>query len=185
MFIPYLYKSFLSNFLAASAAAFSLSIPLEHLKVQAGTLEPFPMRGEAIRLDNDIVLVDDSYNSNPAALESALKDLAELDAPRKVAILGDMLELGKKEIEYHRQAGEQVKKNDWSLLITVGPLSRHMGEAAHLAGMGKEQIISFADAEEAANQVAAFLQRGDLVLVKGSRGMKTDKIVEKLKGKGT
>ncbi len=185
IFIPYLYKSFLSNFLAASATAFSLSIPLEHLKAQAGALKPFPMRGEVLRLENDIILVDDSYNSNPVALESALKGLAQLEAPRKVAILGDMLELGKKEVEYHRQAGKQVKENEWNLLITVGPLSRHMGEAAHLAGMEKEQIISFADAEEAATQVAPLLQKGDLVLVKGSRGMKTDKIVERLKGKGT
>ncbi len=96
IFIPYLYKSFLLNFLAASAVAYALSIPLEHLKVQANTLKSFPMRGEILCLKNGIILVDDSYNSNPIALESALKDLAELEAKRKVAILGDMLELGKR-----------------------------------------------------------------------------------------
>ena len=183
--IPYLYKSFLSNFLAASAVAYALSIPLEHLKTQSSTLKPFPMRGEVLQLENGIILVDDSYNSNPAALESALKDLAELETKRKVAILGDMLELGKKEIDYHLQAGKQVKENNWHLLITVGPLSRYIGEGAQLAGMRSEQVISYRDAEQAAAQVVSSLQAGDLVLVKGSRGMKTEKIVEKLKEKGT
>jgi UDP-N-acetylmuramoyl-tripeptide--D-alanyl-D-alanine ligase len=185
MFIPYLYKSFLSNFLAASAVAYALSIPLEHLKTQTSTLKPFPMRGEVLQLKNDIILVDDSYNSNPAALESALKDLAELETERKVAILGDMLELGKKEIDYHLKAGKQVKENNWNLLITVGPLSRYMAEAACQAGMRKEQVLSYENAEEAATRVEFFLRSGDLVLVKGSRGMKTEKIVERLKEKGT
>lgn len=185
MFIPFLYKSFLSNFLAASATAYALSVPLEHIRVQADTLKPFPMRGEVLQLKKGIILVDDSYNSNPAALESALKDLAGLAAKRKVAVLGDMLELGKNEIDYHLQAGEQVQENNWDLLVTVGPLSRFMGEAARSAGMHRRKIISFASAEEAAAHIESFLQTGDLVLVKGSRGVKTEKIVERLKGKGT
>ncbi len=65
----------------------------------------------------------------------------------------------------------------------MGPLSRYMGEAAHLAGMRKEHVISYENTDEAASQAASFLQVGDLVLVKGSRGMKTEKIVEKLKGR--
>jgi UDP-N-acetylmuramoyl-tripeptide--D-alanyl-D-alanine ligase len=185
IFIPFLYKSFLSDFLAASAVAYILSVPLEHLRVQANTLKSFPMRGEVLRLRNSIILVDDSYNSNPAALESALRDLKELTAKRKVAILGDMLELGKRETDYHQQAGKQVKEHNWDILITVGPLSQHMGEAARQAGMQREQVISYEDADEAATHVESFLHAGDLVLVKGSRGMRTEKIVERLKERGT
>jgi UDP-N-acetylmuramoyl-tripeptide--D-alanyl-D-alanine ligase len=181
MLIPYLYTSFLSNFLAAAAVAYAFSVPLEHIKARARTLRPFPMRGEVFRLESGIILVDDSYNSNPAALESALKDLAGLKPERKVAVLGDMLELGKKETYYHLQAGKQVQEYNWDLLITVGPLSRKMGEAACLAGMKKEQVVSYENADEASSEVGSLLRPGDLVLVKGSRGMKTDEIVKKLK----
>lgn len=185
MIIPYLYKSFLLNFLAASAAAYALSIPLEHVKARTGSLKSFPMRGDVLKLKNGIVVVDDSYNSNPAALERALKDLAELKAERRVAVLGDMLELGKKAIEYHSQAGKQVKENDWNLLVTVGPLSRYTAEAVLRAGMGKSQVKSYENSEEAAPEVGTLLRNGDLVLIKGSRGMKMEIIVKRLKEEGT
>ena len=142
------------------------------------------MRGEIYRLQNNIILIDDSYNSNPAALEAALKDLSELEAKRKVAVLGDMLELGEAQAPYHAKAGKQVQQNGWNLLITVGPLGHHMAEGALQAGMNNGQISSFESSEEAANHVPSLLEPGDLVLVKGSRGIKTEKIVERLKKKG-
>jgi UDP-N-acetylmuramoyl-tripeptide--D-alanyl-D-alanine ligase len=182
--IPYIYKSFLYNFLAASATAYALSTPFTHILAQTKTLKSFPMRGELYCLPNNIILIDDSYNSNPAALESALKDLSELEAKRKVAVLGDMLELGEAQTTYHVEAGKQVQQNAWNLLITVGPLSHYMVEGALQAGMNDGQITSFESSEEAANHVSSLLEPGDLVLVKGSRGIKTEKIVERLKKKG-
>jgi UDP-N-acetylmuramoyl-tripeptide--D-alanyl-D-alanine ligase len=182
--IPFIYKSFLYNFLAASAAAYALSIPFTQILAQMNTLKSLPMRGEIYRLQNNIILIDDSYNSNPAALEAALKDLSELEAKRKVAVLGDMLELGEAQAPYHVKAGKQVQQNGWNLLITVGPLGHHMAEGALQAGMNNGQISSFESSEEAANHVPSLLEPGDLVLVKGSRGIKTEKIVERLKKKG-
>ena len=182
--IPFIYESFLYNFLAASATAYALSIPFENILAQTKTLKPFPMRGEIFQLPDDILLIDDSYNSNPAALESILKDLSRLNAKRKVAILGDMLELGNTQISYHQKAGKQVQQYAWDMLITVGPLSQHMAEGAQQAGMSDTQIISFENSDEAADQVASLLEPGDLVLVKGSRGTRTDKIVESLKRRG-
>ena len=179
--IPFLYRSFLSNFLAALAIAYALSTPFESVLAQTQTLKPFPMRGEIIYLSDDIILIDDSYNSNPAALESVLRDLSELDASRKVAILGDMLELGETQTFYHHQAGKNVVQLAWDMLITVGPLSHHMVEGALEAGMDKAHIASFENADEAADQAMTLLEPGDLVLVKGSRGIKMDKIVESLK----
>jgi UDP-N-acetylmuramoyl-tripeptide--D-alanyl-D-alanine ligase len=182
--IPYFYTSFLYNFLAAVGVAQAFSTPLDALLPQIQTLRSFEMRGKTYRLDDDITLIDDSYNSNPAALESALKDLSELPAKRKVAVLGDMLELGKQEVRYHIQAGEQVKAHHWNILVTVGPLSLHMAEGAINAGLRNNCIFSYRDSEETADHIGRLLKAGDLVLVKGSRGMRTEKIVKKLREKG-
>jgi UDP-N-acetylmuramoyl-tripeptide--D-alanyl-D-alanine ligase len=182
--IPFIYKSFLYNYLAASAVAYALSAPLSNILAQTNNLKPLPMRGEIHRLPDDVILIDDSYNSNPVALESALKDLSEIKTKRKVAVLGDMLELGATQVSYHREAGKHTKQYEWDVLITVGPLSRHMAAGALEAGMDDAQIISFENSDEAVNQLAFLIEPGDLVLVKGSRGTRTDKIVDSLKKRG-
>ncbi len=181
---PHFYTSFLYNFLAAVGVAQAFSTPLEDLLQQIQTLRPFAMRGKMYHLRNNITLIDDSYNSNPGALEHALKDLSELPAKRKVAVLGDMLELGEQEIRYHIQAGKQVQDYNIDVLVTVGPLSRHMAEGALKSGMKEDSIFSFSDSEETADHIESLLRAGDLVLVKGSRGIKTDKIVIRLGKKG-
>lgn len=184
MAIPFIYKGFLYNYLAAAAVGYSLSVPIASICAQTETLKPFPMRGEIHPLPNGTVLIDDSYNSNPAALESALKDLSEIKARRKVAVLGDMLELGKEQTAFHVEAGKHVGLYAWDLLVTVGPLSRYMAEGARQTGMTNGQIASFENSEEAADRVPDLLQPGDLVLVKGSRSIRTDKIVDRLKMRG-
>jgi UDP-N-acetylmuramoyl-tripeptide--D-alanyl-D-alanine ligase len=181
---PHFYTSFLYNFLAAVGVAQAFSTPSKHLLQQIKTLRSFAMRGKLYRLKSNITLIDDSYNSNPAALEYALKDLSELPAKRKVAVLGDMLELGKQEVKYHVRAGEQVKAHNCDVLVTVGPLSRHMAEGALKSGMKKDSVFSFSDSEETADHIESLLRAGDLVLIKGSRGMKTDKVVKRLGNKG-
>lgn len=182
--VPFLYESHLYNLLASAAVGYALSVPIEDILVQIKSLRPLSMRGTLIHLKNNIKLIDDSYNSNPAALESALEGLNDLPAKRKIAVLGDMLELGEKEVEYHLQAGKQAAQQGWDILITVGPLSRHMAEGALSAGMRTDQAFTFEDSEQATDEIWPLLQEGDLVLVKGSRGIKTDKIVEKLRKKG-
>ncbi|MBE0460558.1 MAG: UDP-N-acetylmuramoyl-tripeptide--D-alanyl-D-alanine ligase [Candidatus Aminicenantes bacterium] len=182
--LPFFYESYLYNFLAAAAIAYSFSIPFDTIRSEINNLKPLPMRGTLFHLGKDIYLIDDSYNSNPASLKSALKSAKDLPAKRNVAVLGDMLELGPKEIDYHIEAGQCVKALGWDVLITVGPLSRHMAEGALRSGMSKDQIFSYPDSEEAAAELLSFLKEGDLVLVKGSRKMKTEKIVEKLLQKG-
>lgn len=182
---PFFYESYLYNFLAATGTAFALSVPFEDVLEQIKTLKLSPRRGTPVFLKKDILLIDDSYNSNPAALESALKGLTALPSKRKVAILGDMLELGEKESEYHIQAGRQVARWGWDALVTVGSLSQHMAEGALSSGMRKEQIFSFNDSRQAAEEIWSILEEGDLVLVKGSRRIETEKIVEKIKLEGS
>jgi len=184
IFIPFFYKSSLYNFLAAAGVAFALSIPAQKIADQAKHLTSFPNRGGLVHLENNIKLIDDSYNSNPAALEIALKDLAELPGNRKIAILGDMLELGENKTEFHIQAGKKAAQLGLDLLITIGSLSLNMAKGALASGMKHSHIFSYQDSGKAAEEIKSFLREGDVILVKGSRGIKTEKIVNELKGKG-
>jgi UDP-N-acetylmuramoyl-tripeptide--D-alanyl-D-alanine ligase len=181
--LPFFYESHLYNFLAAAAAAKALSLSFEDILPQIITLKLMPNRGTLVHLAKNIRLIDDSYNSNPAALESALKALVPLPSKRKIAVLGDMLELGEREVEYHNQAGRQVAEFGWNILVTVGILSQHMAEGALSSGMRTDQIISFKNSEEAAEEISPLIQEGDLILVKASRKIEIEKIVERLKKK--
>lgn len=178
---PFFYEEYLSNLLAAVGAGHALSVPFEAMTDEIPRLSPLSGRGGLIRLGRSLQIIDDSYNSNPRALEAALRGLTSLPAKRRVAVLGDMLELGPAEADFHRQAGRQVAANGWDLLLTVGPLARHIAEGAVSAGMPKAKIITFANSDEAAARISALIEDGDLILVKGSHGMKTERVVVRLK----
>jgi len=182
--LPFLFDSYLENFLAAAGVAYAYSVPFQNVLDSLSHLEPSPQRGIHHKLEGDIHLIDDSYNSNPAALESALKSLSASPGQRKIAVLGDMLELGKQEASFHIQAGRTVVQNNWDLLITVGPLSLHTAEGALLEGLKKENILSFDNSAETAANIKKIIQKGDLVLIKGSRGIKMENIVKILLAKG-
>lgn len=177
---PFLAETYIMNLLAALGVAHAFSLPLEKVEKPIQALKPFSRRGILLRLSRDIVVIDDSYNSNPKALETALASFSRLPAKRKVAVLGDMLELGEAAAAFHMEAGRQVVRTGWNLLVTVGPLSLQIASGARAEGMASGQILSFQDSGEAAGKVSSFLRDGDLVLVKGSRGMKTEIIVEKI-----
>ncbi len=178
---PFIYEDYLYNLLAAVGASHALFLPFGDIIQTIPQLKPFSRRGVLFRLASSVELVDDSYNSNPRALASALKSLASLPAQRKIAVLGDMLELGEKEIEFHIEAGEEVVAQGWDVLITVGRLSFRLAESARAAGLDPGHIFSFASSEEAAAKIISLIQAGDLILVKGSRGMKMDLIVDRIK----
>ncbi|MGB8952903.1 MAG: UDP-N-acetylmuramoyl-tripeptide--D-alanyl-D-alanine ligase [Candidatus Aminicenantales bacterium] len=180
LLVPVLYESYLYNLLAALGVAYALAFPMDRVVGQVHSLKHLSGRGIVHHMENSIAVIDDTYNSNPVALESALKGLAALPAKRKVAVLGDMLELGENEKSFHTQAGKQVVDWGWNLLVTVGPLSRHMAEGARAAGMSPTQIYSFPDSDEASAHIMDLVREGDLLLVKGSRGIKTEKIIQTL-----
>ena len=173
-----------SNLLAASAACLAFGLRLEEIRPVMLALRPFSGRGTLVEAGGGIRVYDDSYNSNPRALEDALRSLAALPAARKVAVLADMLELGEGEREFHRRAGEFAARAGWDVLVAVGPLAALIAEGAAGTGMSAAAIHRFADAEAAAAGIAGIVRDGDLVLVKGSRGMRTEAIVDKLKARG-
>lgn len=160
----------LRNLLAAVAAARALGVtPTGSLDVEFSAL-----RGERIALPDGIVLINDCYNANPMSMRAALDELAASAAGRRVAVLGDMLELGPEERRLHREVGAHAAARGVELLVTVGPLAREMGK--NLEG----PVHCVADAAEAAELLPGLLRAGDSVLVKGSRGVGLERVAQKL-----
>jgi UDP-N-acetylmuramoyl-tripeptide--D-alanyl-D-alanine ligase len=160
----------LRNLLAAVAAARALGVtPQGRLDVELSAL-----RGERIALANGIVLINDCYNANPMSMRAALDELAASEGGRRVAVLGDMLELGGQERRLHREIGAYARARGVELLLTVGPLAREMGEE------GDGSVYSVSDAVEAATLLGRLLRAGDVVLVKGSRGMELERVAQAL-----
>jgi UDP-N-acetylmuramoyl-tripeptide--D-alanyl-D-alanine ligase len=126
--------------------------------------------------------VDDSYNSNPRALIRALEVIAAEPAERRVAVLGEMLELGERSVQLHEECGRAAAAAGLSALITVGGMpAGAMAAAAVASGMPAGAVRHLSNSPEAAKEAAAIVRAGDLVLVKGSRGVRTDLVVDGLK----
>ena len=135
-----------------------------------------------MRLPGGVTVVDDAYNSNPSALQGALAVVAgERRCVRRIAVLGEMLELGEQSVALHDACGRAAAASGLSLLLTVGGApARAMGRAAVAAGMPGTAVRHAASSEEAADMAGAEVRAGDLVLVKGSRGVATERVVERL-----
>ena len=172
----------LSNLLAATSVALEFDVPLGAIAERASRMQPATHRGEVIRFADGVILVDDSYNSNPTAVKRALDVLERSRARRRVAVLGEMLELGDRSIALHEEVGRAVARALIDGLFTVGgPPASAMASAAVAAGMPGAGVRHFPTSEEAAEAAGALVRPGDLVLIKGSRGVHTDRIVERLK----
>ena len=165
------------NFLAAAACAHRLGVSLSAIGEAAAHIEGQPMRGQLHRLAADRVLIDDCYNSNPTALLQALRSARELTGQRHWAVLGDMLELGETAPDLHRQAGREAAELGFSPIVGVGELARDLVEAASAAGA---QTRWYESAGAAAEQLAAEMRSGDVVLIKGSRGVGLEAVVESI-----
>lgn len=127
---------------------------------------------------NDTLIIDDTYNSSPVALEVALQSLLEMkNDGRKIAVLGDMLELGTHTEEAHKKIGKMIP-SVCDLLLVVGERARFFADGAILSGMGHDKIQYFKDSFLAGEFIKKNIKRGDIILVKGSQGMRMEKIVE-------
>ena len=169
----------LANFLAAAAIAWALEIPPEVIAETAATLEPLPNRGAVRRLANGVVLLDESYNASPEAVKGALETLSGIAAEgRRVAVLGDMLELGDWTEATHREIGSRAAELGVDLIVAVGANAQEVAAGARDAGMADDATRRFEDAAEAAAWLMPVLRTGDLVLVKGSRAVHMERVVE-------
>lgn len=167
------------NCLAAAAAALALGVDAEAIAAAVSSLEPAAGRGE-VRALGEAVLVDDTYNSNPSALTQALDAAAALEGARHWAVLGDMLELGPEEGRFHREAGRAAVAAGFDPVFGVGELSRELVAAAAEAGAATGWWPT-------ADRAAAELEppvAGDVVLVKGSRGIGLERVVAAFEARG-
>ena len=179
---PLLGRANLANVLAGAAVALEFGVPFEEIAGSASALAPAERRGVVHRLRGGVTLIDDSYNSNPAALRGALDVVAvETRASRKVAVLGEMLELGDSATALHEACGRAAQGVGLRLLITVGgPAARALGAAAVSAGMPASAVRWLPSSDRAASLAAELVREGDLVLVKGSRGARLDVVADRI-----
>lgn len=181
--LPVLGYHNVPNALAAAAAAIGMGLDLH--AVQDG-LESFTLPGMRMDLINSKVgcsVLNDAYNASPASMLSALQTLSGLAGyRRKIAVLGDMLELGDCAYQVHKDIGSSLAQSGVDMLVTVGPLASSIAEGALEAGFPSDYVIACADSSEAAGVVAGRVEQGDVVLVKGSRGVRMEKIVRVLVG---
>ena len=171
----------LSNALAASAVGTVFSLTAEEIARALSTAQPPKMRGEVFDFAMGFTVIDDSYNSNPRSLLNMVRTMAEGGRGRKrlVVIAGEMLELGPDEVALHREAGREIAAYGIDVLFGVRGLAREIVAGAYETGLSAGRFFNSSD--EAATQLIKEVKEGDLILVKGSRGVATDKIVKALR----
>jgi UDP-N-acetylmuramoyl-tripeptide--D-alanyl-D-alanine ligase len=168
-FFPFAEAHNLTNALAAIAAGVALGADPAEMADRAANIGFSSFRGERLDLGDGILLVNDCYNANPVSMRAALDHLASLEAPRTVAVLGEMGELGPGAPGYHREVGEHARAHGVELVIGVGEPAR---------SYAPDELVG--DPAEAAELLAARLQPGDAVLVKGSRSAGLEAVAEAL-----
>jgi UDP-N-acetylmuramoyl-tripeptide--D-alanyl-D-alanine ligase len=167
---PFVEAHNLDNALAAIAAGVALEMPLEEMAARAPGIVFSRLRGELVELPGNAILINDSYNANPISMRAALDHLASVEATgRRLAVLGEMRELGPDAAAYHRDVGRHARDRGVELVIGVGELGGEYEPDQHVA-----------DAEAAADALADALGPGDAVLVKGSRSVGLERVAEKL-----
>ena len=168
-----------SNSLAAIAIAHQLGVKWEEIGVRLQQAKLTGMRLDIQVTHTGVTVINDAYNANPDSMKSAIAVLMQRKGNRKIAVLCDMYELGKYETESHREVGRAAALQQVDYVIAVGRLGRLIGEAAQEAGCR----VDWAEQnEQALIYLQQYLQSGDVVLVKGSRGMQMEQIVQNLMG---
>ena len=173
----------LMNALAAAAVATCFEMPPAQIAGALSTARPPRMRGEVLDFAAGFRVVDDSYNSNPRSLINMVRTITEagINARRRIVVAGEMLELGPDEAALHREAGREIANAGVNVLWGVRGLALQMIAGASEVGLAETRFFETSD--EAARALVKEVREGDLVLVKGSRGVATDKIVEAIRAR--
>lgn len=167
------------NALAAIAAGMELSVPIKDIIDGIAQFRTGRMRMDIIDA-NGLTVINDAYNASPQSVKAALDVLEELECSRRIAVLGDMLELGEWSVQAHTQTGTDAAACRLDYIVTVGADAAHIAKGAVAAGFPANHAASFSTNDEAFEFLERLLEQGDTVLVKGSRGMKMEEIVQKL-----
>lgn len=186
-FVPVVMKNSFGRgqvYAAAAAACIGLIFDLNLVEISEGLSKnyaPPKSRLNLVKGVKEACVIDDSYNASPLSMKEALETVKDFQAERKIAVLGDMLELGEYSQSEHEKIGKLVV-DVVDVLITVGPQAKFIARAAFEAGFPAEKIKSFdTTVPEVAFAIREIMKKGDLVLVKASRGIGLDRIVEEIK----
>ncbi len=174
--IPVLGRHNVYNALAAFSVGLAAGMSPEDIVAGLRNYEPTAMRQNILHLENDMTVIVDCYNASPDSMKASLSVLAGIPAKRRVAVLGDMLELGDYSEEMHRKVGQYAVENHADALFCYGDHAADMLEGAKSAGYIYSR--SFTDKTEMAEYLKLWLKPGDAVLYKGSRGMKMEDVIE-------
>ena len=173
--IPMLGKHNVSNALAAISVGVSVGLKADEIRNGFDKLATTKMRLEIVKR-NGLHIINDAYNASPASMRAAIMTTAEIASGRKIAVLGDMLELGNISERVHKEIGEKLVRNKFDILITLGKLGKCIADGAKSAGLDK--IFTADTHEQAAEILNGLLNEGDTILFKGSRGMQMEKIID-------
>jgi UDP-N-acetylmuramoyl-tripeptide--D-alanyl-D-alanine ligase len=186
--LPLIGRHNIYNALATAAVASYFGFAPEQIASRLATSEPSKMRGELIRFPNGVTVIDDSYNSNPQALLQSVRAMLEVansgsSGPgRPIVVAGEMLELGDHGPELHRKCGREIAALGVDVLIGVRGLANELVAGAVERSESATRLKSFYETpEEAAEMLVTGAVPGDVILVKGSRGVRMEKVVERLK----
>jgi UDP-N-acetylmuramoyl-tripeptide--D-alanyl-D-alanine ligase len=174
------------SLLAAAAVGKARGISISRILEALNAYEAPKGRMNIIPGLNGSTIIDDTYNSSPDAVRVALETLKEINAGRKIAILGDMMELGKYSVDEHRKVGREAAAVLASpaptsgILVTVGLRSRATAEEAMKGGIAADSVHSFESSDEAAAFMPSIIQPGDIVLVKGSQSLRLERVTKAL-----
>jgi UDP-N-acetylmuramoyl-tripeptide--D-alanyl-D-alanine ligase len=160
--------------LAGVAVGLQYGVPLKAAAESLATLSAGDKRGEILNIDGATV-INDCYNSNPKALDSMVRSLAQIPAQRRIVVAGEMLELGAAAEAMHHQAGERMAEYEVDLLLGVRGLAQAMVEGASRAGLQAEFVSS---PEEAGEWLLRQVKPGDVVLLKASRGVRLERALD-------
>jgi UDP-N-acetylmuramoyl-tripeptide--D-alanyl-D-alanine ligase len=177
---PGLYNVY--NALPAIAIARELGVYWENIKNALRNIELSSLRFDIKEMKNDITIINDTYNANPLSMQASINAMMDIAKGRSIAVLGDMLELGSHEIQAHIDLGKFLAEVGVNILITVGRFSSLIADGAVEKGMKKTNIYIAKDNKEAGEKLLDVLSKGDTVLIKGSRSIKMEEIVDMLFG---
>jgi UDP-N-acetylmuramoyl-tripeptide--D-alanyl-D-alanine ligase len=171
-----------TNALAAAAVGVVLNLPGAVIAQGLARFRPAAMRSQVVT-HHGVHIINDCYNANPASMQAAIQLLVQWSPAReRIAVLGDMLELGSETQRMHRDVGRFLAGQNVSRLIVAGPLGREIAEGARQGGMASTRIAETLNAAAAAELLKKVVQQGDVVLVKASRGMKMEQVVQTVTG---
>ena len=175
--VPVPGRHFIYNALAAIELGLTYDVPMEHIIKGISEFSLTKRRMEILRNEQNITIINDCYNSSYESVKAALEYMGAFSGNRRVAVLGDVLELGKFSKEMHQKIGEEVLNNQIDILLTVGEEAQIIAEVVRKANT-KREVYDFSNNKEAIEKLKQVMQSGDIILVKASHSMHFEEIVE-------